>query len=362
MSPGITALNVAVASRCPAIRKPELLYDATSPGGSSCGLGHSGVLGFEERHRGGQFLIRGLAGGDGLVELGLKLSDGGLGGGLIVRGELDVSVLSSASEGLSNTLLESMAGHGGGWSLARDPAHISLGEVCSALGERLLFAVDLALQSGCQVQGAVSGVLDGFLRDAEALLLERLGVLALPLAGSAQREPPLRGTGVATVLLMRFWPDSPDTRVLVDTTPELRLQCVAHSVDRIEGVVFTHAHADHLSGAPYIKARTGAKIGIGEHIKDVQKIFRPIFNATDLDTEGKDFDHLFRDGERFKIGELDVDGSLLDADGCGSFHGDGSSLRKDLRSLRSQGGLSGRHHPFSAVASRRNFRHAQPEP
>ena len=66
----------------------------------------------------------------------------------------------------------------------------------------------------------------------------------------------------------------------------------------------THAHADHLSGAPYIKAKTGAKIGIGEHIKDVQRIFRPIFNATDLETDGSDFDHLFRDGERFNIGEL----------------------------------------------------------
>ena len=69
----------------------------------------------------------------------------------------------------------------------------------------------------------------------------------------------------------------------------------------------THAHADHLSGAPYIKAETGAKIGIGEHIKHVQRIFRPIFNATDLKTDGSDFDHLFRDGERFNIGELNVE-------------------------------------------------------
>jgi glyoxylase-like metal-dependent hydrolase (beta-lactamase superfamily II) len=67
----------------------------------------------------------------------------------------------------------------------------------------------------------------------------------------------------------------------------------------------THAHADHLSGSPYVKAKTGAKIGIGEHIKDVQRIFRPVFDATDLKTDGSDFDHLFSDGERFKIGELD---------------------------------------------------------
>jgi glyoxylase-like metal-dependent hydrolase (beta-lactamase superfamily II) len=69
----------------------------------------------------------------------------------------------------------------------------------------------------------------------------------------------------------------------------------------------THAHADHLSGAPYIKAKTGAKIGIGEHIKEVQRIFRPVFNATDLKTDGSDFDHLFKDGERFKVGELEVE-------------------------------------------------------
>jgi len=72
----------------------------------------------------------------------------------------------------------------------------------------------------------------------------------------------------------------------------------------IEWVLETHAHADHLSGAPFGKARTGARIGIGEHIKDVQRIFRPVFNATDLATDGSDFDHLFRDGERFVIGTL----------------------------------------------------------
>jgi len=69
----------------------------------------------------------------------------------------------------------------------------------------------------------------------------------------------------------------------------------------------THVHADHLSGSPYIKAKTGAKIGIGEHIRDVQRIFRPVFDATDLKTDGSDFDHLFKDGERFKIGELDAE-------------------------------------------------------
>ena len=76
---------------------------------------------------------------------------------------------------------------------------------------------------------------------------------------------------------------------------------------RIVWTLETHAHADHLSGSPYIKAKTGAKIGIGEHIKDVQRVFRPIFDAADLKTDGSDFDHLFKDGERFKIGELDAE-------------------------------------------------------
>ena len=70
-------------------------------------------------------------------------------------------------------------------------------------------------------------------------------------------------------------------------------------------VLETHAHADHLSGAPYIKLKTGAKVCIGEHIRDVQRIFRPVFNAIDVSGDGSEFDHLFTDGERFKIGSLD---------------------------------------------------------
>lgn len=94
----------------------------------------------------------------------------------------------------------------------------------------------------------------------------------------------------------------------VDTrSVEAMLTAAEEAGYTVEWALETHAHADHLSGAPYIKARTGAKIGIGEHIKDVQKIFRPIFNATDLNPDGSDFDHLFRDGECFTIGELDVE-------------------------------------------------------
>lgn len=75
----------------------------------------------------------------------------------------------------------------------------------------------------------------------------------------------------------------------------------------VEWVLETHAHADHLSAAPVVKAATGAKVGIGEHIGKVQEIFRPIFGAEDLTPDGSDFDRLFKDGERFKIGEVEVE-------------------------------------------------------
>jgi len=80
----------------------------------------------------------------------------------------------------------------------------------------------------------------------------------------------------------------------------------------IEWVLETHAHADHLSGAPYVKLKTGAKVGIGEHIREVQKIFRSVFNATDVTGDGSEFDHLFKDGERFQLGSLQIEGLIID--------------------------------------------------
>ena len=94
----------------------------------------------------------------------------------------------------------------------------------------------------------------------------------------------------------------------VDVASARRILARAHERDwTIAMVLETHAHADHLSAAPFIKAQTGAQIGIGEHIRDVQKIFRPMFAFDDMKTDGSDFDRLFADGERFHVGELEVE-------------------------------------------------------
>ncbi len=76
---------------------------------------------------------------------------------------------------------------------------------------------------------------------------------------------------------------------------------------KVDWQLETHAHADHLSAAPYLKQQLGGEIGIGAHIRQVQGVFKEIFNAKDMNTEGAEFDHLLEDGECFKIGDLDVE-------------------------------------------------------
>ena len=75
----------------------------------------------------------------------------------------------------------------------------------------------------------------------------------------------------------------------------------------LDWVLETHIHADHLSGAPLIKTRTGARIAIGERVREVQNIFRPIFGADDVKDGGGDFDRLLADGERLDVGELSIE-------------------------------------------------------
>lgn len=91
------------------------------------------------------------------------------------------------------------------------------------------------------------------------------------------------------------------------TSADRVLTAAAAAGLKIVWILETHAHADHLSAAPYLKSRTGAQIGIGEHIRDVQRIFAPIFNLEDISGDGREFDRLFADGEKFSIGNLQVE-------------------------------------------------------
>ena len=72
-------------------------------------------------------------------------------------------------------------------------------------------------------------------------------------------------------------------------------------------ILETHAHADHLSSAGYLKTQLGGKIAIGSGIPAVQKTFKKIFNLGDeFVPDGHHFDHLFEDGEAFQVGELNA--------------------------------------------------------
>lgn len=76
---------------------------------------------------------------------------------------------------------------------------------------------------------------------------------------------------------------------------------------KVEWILETHIHADHLTAASYLKEKLGGKIGIGENIKKVLSHWVPIFNtASDTPIDGSQFDVLFSDGMQFKIGNLNV--------------------------------------------------------
>lgn len=89
------------------------------------------------------------------------------------------------------------------------------------------------------------------------------------------------------------------------TSAQAILDAVQSGKLRVHWLLETHAHADHLSAAPWLKAQLHAPIGIGEGIRQVQATFKPVFNLeADFATDGSQFDHLFVDGEAFAVGAL----------------------------------------------------------
>jgi glyoxylase-like metal-dependent hydrolase (beta-lactamase superfamily II) len=76
---------------------------------------------------------------------------------------------------------------------------------------------------------------------------------------------------------------------------------------RITYILETHAHADHLSAAPFLKHATGAPIVIGEHIKTVQRVFKDVFNLGYVTADGRPFDRLVAEGDTLKLGALNIE-------------------------------------------------------
>jgi glyoxylase-like metal-dependent hydrolase (beta-lactamase superfamily II) len=80
----------------------------------------------------------------------------------------------------------------------------------------------------------------------------------------------------------------------------------------VDWILETHAHADHLSGARYLQQRVGGRIAIGEHIRAVQASFKKLYNLErGFLPDGSQFDHLFKDGERFLIGSVEATALLV---------------------------------------------------
>jgi glyoxylase-like metal-dependent hydrolase (beta-lactamase superfamily II) len=74
---------------------------------------------------------------------------------------------------------------------------------------------------------------------------------------------------------------------------------------KVEWILETHAHADHVTAAPYLKEKLGGVTAIGDHIQQVQKVFQGVFNLeSSFKTDGSQFGHLLKADEEFKIGEL----------------------------------------------------------
>jgi len=84
---------------------------------------------------------------------------------------------------------------------------------------------------------------------------------------------------------------------------------IAYAEDKglgIDWILETHVHADHLSGAPYLKEKLGGQTAIGANVTAVQTVFKDIFNLADLAIDGSQFDRLFSDGDTFPIGEIEA--------------------------------------------------------
>lgn len=84
------------------------------------------------------------------------------------------------------------------------------------------------------------------------------------------------------------------------------LAYVAENGLKVAYILDTHPHADHFSAARYLKTKTGAPTAIGEHVVDVQRLWKDIYNSPTQVTDGSQWDRLFAHNDRFKVGSIDA--------------------------------------------------------
>ena len=115
------------------------------------------------------------------------------------------------------------------------------------------------------------------------------------------RDPGSRACAVIDAV-MQF--DYASGRLSYDSADAIIAEIEKQDLD-LQWIIETHVHADHLSGAPYIQEKLGGKVGIGEHIKEVQDTFGKVFNeGTEFERDGSQFDQLFKDGDTYSVGDL----------------------------------------------------------
>lgn len=139
---------------------------------------------------------------------------------------------------------------------------------------------------------------------------------------SKQKRPEVKGFFDSRTWSIQYVVSDPESRNCVIIDPVLDfdeksgstgtanadaiLAYVAENGLKIEYILDTHPHADHFSAAQYLKKKSGAPTAIGEHVVDVQRLWKDIYNSPAQVTDGSQWDRLFAHNDRFKVGSIDA--------------------------------------------------------
>jgi len=113
------------------------------------------------------------------------------------------------------------------------------------------------------------------------------------------------GPGTAAAIIDSVLDYDPKSGRTTTTSADKVIDYVKANDLKVQWILETHAHADHLTAAPYLKQKLGGKTAIGDHITQVQKVFKGVFNLEPgFKQDGSQFDELLAEDEEFKVGDL----------------------------------------------------------